>query len=232
MLQIAVCEGETQVSNALKQWVSREVISCEITVFEKPKEVIEARKHFDILFLEADGQENESLHIAESVKQKFGTLVILISSKKDHVFEAFDVEAFHYLLKPLEEEKVKQVLFRAVKKTMEWKDKEPLVVRVGRSYYHIQKEQILYIENMGRKVVLHMKNKEITYYAKMEELGELLGSNFFRCHRGYFVNFAAVKSYEAGSILLKNGECILMAKQKYNSFAAAYAEFLRKKNES
>lgn len=229
MLQIAVCEGEDQVCNALKQWVSQEVLSCEITMFKKPKEVLEVGKRFDILFLEADGQEHDSLHIAESVKQQYGTLVILISEKKDYVFEAFDVEAFHYLLKPLEEEKVKQVLLRAAKKAMDWKDKEPLVIRVERSYYHIRKEQILYIENVGRKVVLHMKNKEIAYYAKMDELKDVLGSRFFRCHRGYFVNFAAVKSYEVGSILLKNGETILMAKQKYNDFSAAYAEYLRKK---
>lgn len=169
--------------------------------------------------------------MAETVKRQSGTLVILIGSDKEQVFDAFEVEAFHYLLKPLEEEKVKQVLLRAVKKKREWKDKEPLIIRVNRSYYHIRKEQILYIENLGRKVVLHMKSKEIAYYAKMNELEEVLGSRFFRCHRGYFVNFAAVKSYEAGSILLKNGETILMAKQKYNDFAAAYTEFLRRKHE-
>lgn len=231
MLQIAVCEDEASVCNALEQWIKQELLSCEMTVFRKPEEVLEAGKRFDILFLEADRQEHGSLHVAETVKRQSGTLVILIGSKKEHVFHAFDVEAFYYLLKPLEEEKVKQVFLRAVKKTREWKDKEPLMIRVERSYYHIRKEQILYIENVGRKVVLHMKHKEIAYYAKMNELEEVLGSRFFRCHRGYFVNFAAVKSYEAGSILLKNGETILMAKQKYNDFAAAYAEYLRRKNE-
>lgn len=231
MLQIAVCVDEASVCNALEQWIKQEVLSCEVTVFRKPLEILESRKYFDILFLEADGQGHDSFHVAETVKRQSGTLVILIGSEKEQVFEAFDVEAFHYLLKPLEEEKVKQVFLRAVEKKREWKDKEPLIIRVERSYYHIRKEQILYIENVGRKVVLHMKSKEIAYYAKMNELEEVLGSRFFRCHRGYFVNFTAVKSYEAGSILLKNGETILMAKQKYNDFSAAYAEFLHRKKE-
>lgn len=230
-MQIAVCGEEASVCNVLRQWIKQEVLSCEITVFRKPLEILESGKHFAILFLEADGQERHSFHVAETVKRQSGTLVILIGSDKEQVFDAFEVEAFYYLLKPLEEEKVKQVLLRAVKKKREWKDKEPLIIRVNRSYYHIRKEQILYIENLGRKVVLHMKSKEIAYYAKMNELEEVLGSRFFRCHRGYFVNFAAVKSYEAGSILLKNGETILMAKQKYNDFAAAYTEFLRRKHE-
>lgn len=61
----------------------------------------------------------------------------------------------------------------------------------------------------------------------MGELEELLGKGFFRCHRGYLVNLQAVRSYDAGTIQLKNGETILMAKQKYNAFVSAYMEFLR-----
>ena len=104
--------------------------------------------------------------------------------------------------------------------------KEPILVRVAGTSYRIDREKILYAENVGRKVALHMKDSQITYYAKMKEVEELLGGQFFRCHRGYLVNFKAVKSYETGSILLKNGEQILMAKQKYNDFVRAYAQYL------
>lgn len=113
----------------------------------------------------------------------------------------------------------------------EWnRDADPLLIRANGTYYRIEREKVLYVENEGRKVVLHMKNNQISYYAKMKDAEELLGDSFFRCHRGYLVNLKAVKSYECGSMLLKNGERILMAKQKYNEFAAAYAEYLRKKS--
>ncbi len=228
MFEIAVCEAQDAVRDRLQTWVKEECASCSrIAFFTKAEELLETEKHFDILFLAMDGQKEESLKIAEHMGKEWGTRVIFMSESKDDVFDVFDVEAFYYLLKPLEEEKTKEVLHRAITKTKDRKDKEPLIVRVERSYYHIPKDKIWYIENLGRKVVLHMKNREITYYAKMNELEEVLGSHFFRCHRGYFVNFAAVKSYESGSILLKNGESILMAKQKYNEFASAYADYLR-----
>lgn len=108
------------------------------------------------------------------------------------------------------------------------KENEPLLIRADGRYYRIDREKILYAESVGRKVVLHMRSGELAYYAKMREAEEELGSQFFRCHRGYLVNFKAVKSYEAGSIRLKNGETILMSKQKYNEFAAAYAAYLRR----
>lgn len=227
MFEIAVCEAEDAVCNPLRQWIREECVSSRITFFTKAEELWETEKHFDILFLTMDGQKAESLRTAETVRRDYGTRVIFISENREDVFDVFDVEAFYYLPKPLEEIKTKEVLHRAVTKTRDRKDKEPLIVRVERSYYHIPKDKIWYIENLGRKVVLHLKNREISYYAKMNELEEVLGSHFFRCHRGYLVNFAAVKSYESGSILLKNGERILMAKQKYNEFASAYADFLR-----
>lgn len=43
------------------------------------------------------------------------------------------------------------------------------------------------------------------------------------------MNLNAVKGYDTGNIQLKNGEVILMAKQKYSAFVAAYMEFLRRK---
>ena len=93
----------------------------------------------------------------------------------------------------------------------------------------LPKENILYAENDARKIILHLRGEQIAYYSKMSELEGLLGRQFFRCHRGYLVNLGAVKSYDTGSIQIKNGETILMAKQKYGDFVTAYMEYLRKK---
>lgn len=103
---------------------------------------------------------------------------------------------------------------------------EPILVRVNGTSHRIDRSKILYAENIGRKVALHMKDGQLTYYARMKEVEELFGGQFFRCHRGYLVNLGAVKSYETGSIFLKNGEQILMAKQKYNQFVQVYTDYL------
>ena len=102
----------------------------------------------------------------------------------------------------------------------------PLLIKTDGKYCCVDQKTILYAESVGRKVVLHTNTGIIAYYARMKEVAEILGSGFFRCHRGYLVNFAAVKSFEAGTILLKNGETILMAKQKFNDFASAYGTYM------
>lgn len=105
-------------------------------------------------------------------------------------------------------------------------EREAILIRSNGTSHHIERGKVLYAENVGRKVALHTEEGQITYYARMKEVEELLGDQFFRCHRGYLVNLRAIRSYETGSILLKNGERILMAKQKYNDFVRVYAEYL------
>lgn len=105
----------------------------------------------------------------------------------------------------------------------------PLLIKTDGKYRCVDQKTILYAESVGRKVVLHTNTGIIAYYARMKEVEEILGNGFFRCHRGYLVNFAAVKGFEAGTILLKNGENILMAKQKFNDFASAYETYMNKR---
>lgn len=113
MFEIAVCEAQDAVRDRLQTWVKEECASCSrIAFFTEAEELLETEKHFDILFLAMDGQKEESLKIAEHMGKEWGTRVIFMSESKDDVFDVFDVEAFYYLLKPLEEEKTKEVLHR------------------------------------------------------------------------------------------------------------------------
>lgn len=226
MLQIAVCDGEAQVRGHLAELI-KETVGCEVVLYSNGAELCEDDMQPDIVFLEVEKDNKTGIAIAAQ-KRKEDSLIIFISSAKDYVFDAFDVGAFHYLMKPLDEKKIKEVLLRAVHEKRDQEEKKPFIVKVNGSYYHIKKETILYVESAARKAVVHMKNTQLEFYAKMDDLEQELGSQFFRCHRGYLVNLSAVKNYETGSIQLKNGESILMAKQKYNDFAAAYTDYLQK----
>ncbi len=157
----------------------------------------------------------------------YDPILIFIAEGKKHVLDVFDVEAFHYLLKPIDEEKLKEVLKRAENHCKLQKEKEPLIIRVNGENCYVPKEEILYAENYARKVILHLGERQIAYYAKMGELEEQLGESFFRVHRGYLVNLRAVRSYHTAGVVLKNGEEILMAKSKFQKFEEVYMDFLR-----
>lgn len=233
MLQIAVCDDDKSMGEYLRQLIACRLSkesNYKVSVFSSGRELLNAGINFDIFFLDIELKDINGIDMARKLRQESGAVIVFVTALKEYVFDAFDVQAFQYLLKPIDEEKFFKVLDRAMVECRTMKQMEPLVIRVNGAYRNIQKNNILYAENEGRKVVLHMKEEQqITYYAKMGELETLLGKQFFRCHRGYLVNLNEVQSYDVGNIQLKNGENILMAKQKYSEFVTAYMEFLRRK---
>lgn len=232
MLQIAVCDDEKSMGEYLKQLIEtglKEEKDCSVTVFSSGTELLEKGKDFDIFFLDINLKDISGIDMARCLRKETEAVIVFVTALKEYVFDAFDIQAFQYLFKPVDEQQFFQVLDKALMECRLKKQSEPLVIRVNGIYQNIPKENILYAENEARKIVLHLKDEQISFYAKMSELEGVLGEHFFRCHRGYLVNLNAVKGYDTGNIQLKNGEVILMAKQKYSAFVAAYMEFLRRK---
>lgn len=232
MLQIAICDDEKSMGEYLKQLIKRRLKDendYRVTVFSSGTELLKEGKESDIFFLDIDLKDMSGIDMARLLRKETEAVIVFVTALKEYIFDAFDVQAFQYLLKPVDESQFFQVLDKALLECRAKKQSEPLVIRINGVYQNVPKENILYAENEARKIVLHLADGQISYYAKMSELEGILGEQFFRCHRGYLVNLNAVKGYDTGNIQLKNGEVILMAKQKYSMFVVAYMEFLRKK---
>ena len=136
---------------------------------------------------------------------------------------------FHYLLKPVEEKKFSEVFERAKKEVEKrtTRGQKNIFIKTRNRSFTINHDNILYIENRGKKVEIHTSNEIIETYASMNDLEKQLGGNFYRCHRGYLVNMAHIAEYENDSISLSNGENIFMAKERYNEFVKEYMRYLR-----
>lgn len=137
--------------------------------------------------------------------------------------------AFHYLLKPIEEQKFRQVFRRAVRELEKRGDqrRELLVVKTKRQNIILEKGNIYYVESRGKKVAVHTAGETIEVYSSMHGLAGQLGTGFYRCHRSYLVNMAYVAEYSHESIILSNGAYVYLAKEKYGEFVKAYMRYLR-----
>lgn len=214
MLKIAICDDEQPIREYLKRLVEK-CTEGEIRLFVDGGE----------LLAEPDGMET-----ARKIRERSDALIIFVTALREYVFEGYDVGAFHYLLKPIDEQKFTEVMDRAICQIRSKKNVEPLVIKVGGNYVRIPVDDILYAENQARKIMLHTKSKKEPYcfYEKMEVLEQKLGDRFFRSHRGFLVNLQEVARYDNSNIELKNGESVFLAKQKYNDFVTAYMKYLRK----
>lgn len=236
MLKIAVCDNEQPIREYLKS-LTEQCTDSKVSLFENGEALLEDETEYDVILLDIllnQGGDREALNgveVAKQIRKRSDTIIIFVTALKEYVFDGYDVGAFHYLLKPIDEQKFKEVMDRAVRQIQKERGEEPLVIKVDGNYIKIPKSNIIYAENEARKIILHTKNmkeKCYTFYEKMEVLESELGDNFFRSHRGFLVNLEEVRKYDNANILLKNGEKVYLSKQKYNDFVTAYMNYLKK----
>lgn len=175
----------------------------------------------DILFLDIDMPGRDGMELSKLLREQENCpVIVFLTGHSRYVYDAFFVEAAGYLLKPLSEERLKEVLAFAIKKTGLAKG-EVLHLKSGQDTVVVPVKDIYYIENQGRKLLFHTRAGETACYGKMETYEKSLPSYFFRCHRGYLVSLREVVSYDKNSIRLSNGETVLLAAKRRAAFLEA-----------
>lgn len=236
MLKIAICDDEQPIRDYLKK-LTKECVDTEVYAFASGEELLANQIGYDVILLDISlNQDNNAnmlngLDVAKKIRETSDAIIIFVTALKEYVFEGYDVGAFHYLLKPVDEQKFREVMYKAISQIQREKNAEPLIIKIDGNYIKIPVVNIIYAENEARKIVLHTKNmKEETYsfYEKMEVLENKLGNDFFRSHRGFLVNLSEIARYDNTNIELKNGEKIFLSRLKYNDFVTAYMNYLRK----
>lgn len=242
-MNIAVCDDEPNERKSVINLIKIIIPDGCIIEYKSGEELLKADKEFDIVFLDIKMQGVSGIETAKIMRERQSKVeIIFVTGLDEYVLQAFDVRAFHYLMKPVDKSKFLCVLRDVVKMCDEKKELERVVSENnGINKYIVIKTQtntekifindIYCAEVNNRKVILHTKKGAIEYYAKLSDLEAELGEDFFRCHRAYLVHLKYVKRYAATEIELENGTNILMAKQKYTDFVKAYLKYMKRINQ-
>ena len=237
-MQIAVCDDEKEIRELFAEKIGKLYRGAELSLYQSGEELLLSEKEPDILLLDIQLPGKNGMETAKELrKRNKKTIIIFVTALDDFVFQAFDVGAFHYLVKPFDDGKFAEVLQNAVKqyedrKKLESagqkKEKQSLLITTGGEHISVNVEDIVYAEVFDRKVMIHTMDSDIEYYGKMKELEEKAGDEFFRTHRSFLVNFGFVRKYDAATVYLKKGQA-LMAKQNYGEFVKQYLRYNQRK---
>ena len=208
-MRIAICDDEKNIRELIGNKVAKQYPEAEIVFFQSGVELLLSDKHVDILFLDIQMSGRDGMETARELRKKDKSVILIfVTAVEEYVFQAFDVGAFNYIVKPIDDTKFVDVLCRAVD---EWHSQDTNVREPEANYVMINNggvhtkviiEDIVYAEVFNRKVVIHKLDDEIEYYGKMSDLEAVAGDSFFRPHRAYLVNFKYVEKYDATTIYL------------------------------
>lgn len=237
-MQIAVCDDEKEIRDLFAEKIRRLYPQAELALYASGEELLLSPMPPDILLLDIQMPGKNGMETARELRRKYkDTVLIFITGLEDFVFQAFDVGAFHYLVKPFKDEKLFQVLESAAARLEEqksWKsgrgkeELSDLVIISEGKHFVVSLKKLVYAEVFNRKIMLHTIDSDIEYYGRMKELVRKTGDDFYRPHRSYLVNFNYIKKYDASVIYLEKGQA-LMSKQNYQDFVKRYLRFIQKK---
>ena len=232
LTEIAICDDEEIIIERIADLIKKQNTDCNIESFQSGNELLAAKRRYDLIFLDIQMDGINGMDTAKAIREyDRKAVIIFVTAVKEYVFEAFDVGAFHYLLKPIGEQKFAEVFENAVREVRECRiqrETPTLFIKTKNKSYTFNQSEIVFIESRNRKAAIHTAGNTLEVYAVMNELQKELGNSFYRCHRGYLVNMAHITEYSSDMIEMDNGERVYMAKEKYPEFVREYMRYLRK----
>ena len=213
-MQIAICDDEVSMVQILEEKIKKLLPDAVIDKYLSGDELIASGSKPDILFLDIQMPGMDGMETAKMLRQDNEDMILIfVTAAEEYVFQAFDVGAFHYLVKPFSDEKLKEVVTKAVhnikRSSRLEKDEKYIMVQTAGSHIKIFLRDIVYAEVYNRKVIIHTRSTDIEYYGKLQELSDMAGTDFFRTHRAYLVHFKYVEKYDAtnaiAQMLVANG---------------------------
>ena len=143
------------------------------------------------------------------------------------VFQSFEVQAYDYLVKPVDEKLFEKTMERCLA-SIQSASEDSLLVQKGYEGRIIRKDEIVFCEIIERKIYLNLASGEILdYYERIEKLETKLGENFFRCHRSYLINLRHLKGYKNGTAYMDNGREVPVSRLRSKEFSGVVLQYMK-----
>lgn len=182
----------------------------------------------DITFIDVDMRQLSGMELAGMVN--LYTSVVFTTAFPEYALQAFEKEAFDYLLKPINYGRFVKCIQKARRKikkrpggdVLSRDDFFNIKSEIKGRMVKIRFDEVMYIEGAVNYIQIHTREEKHMTYLTMKEIARHLPEhNFARIHRSFIVNISYVKVIERARLKLENGESLIMGdhyKQKFLDF--------------
>ncbi len=234
-MRICICDEDSRFIKELRSRIfafQTQAACFEISDFSCPEQLLEYYKGggcFDIVFISVSPEQSlNGIEAAEKIREAAPkTIIIFVSEKSDFVFEAFRIEALHFLVKPVSQRDFAEAFTRAVKKYKRLN--ASLILKWESTRTKINIKEISYVEGYRRHLTVHTAGGCFEAVGKISEIYDaLLPHGFVRVHQGFIINMNYIKCFRTGEVELTDGSKIPVSVRKQRDALRAYDYFIEK----
>ncbi len=231
-MRFAVCDDEAEIRRDISDRITALCPGASVTEFSSGGELLAGAGGFDIIFLDIGMDGLDGMQTARMLRQNgCRAAIIFVTAFEDRVFDAFDVGAFNFLVKPVSTQKFTEVLKKAIDSRTEPVATETsdrfIAVKSGGVSTKLALSEIMYAEVFDRILILHTVSGKVEYRGRLNEFEKCTDETFFRTHRSYLINLRYLEKYTSSEVTMENGDCVLLAKQCYSELVRAYLRYIK-----
>ena len=229
MIRIAICDDEKHMADHIKEMVSdffhKKNREISIRTFLSGEDLLSHDGQIDILFLdiEMEPEGMNGIELAAKLRENDSSIqLVFVTGYMDYIADGYDVEALHYLLKPVTEEKLGSVLARALAR-VKAREKE-LFLQTTDGSVRVLSSEIRYLEVQRNYVTIHAA-EEYTVKRTLGDLEKELDESFFRTGRSFIVNLRFVRKITKTQVFLKDGAQVPLSRGLYEGINRAMIQY-------
>lgn len=227
--KIAICDDEQNqieyINSILASWSAHEAHNCDIRAFTSAEAFLfeyEKDKAYDILLLDIELKNMNGIELARRIRKDNNRAeIIFLTSHFEFIGEGYEVDALHYLIKPISENKLTQVLTKAAEK-LSAKPPSVVIFCEGETV-RLYETDILYAESFLHYIVIHAKGKEYRIKESISAFEDKLSDNFYRIHRSYLVSLKHITRISRTFVTVGSTE-LPLSRGKYDDINRAFIE--------
>ena len=218
--RVAICDDSGEdaefVRELLEQWAQQCQIDIQVEVFSSAESFLfryAEDKAFDILLLDIEMGAMDGMTMAKRVQQDNEAVqIVFITGYSDYIAEGYEVAALHYLMKPVNRDKLLSVLDRAIEKRMQ--QERCLNLEAYEELVRIPFYEIRYLDVHQNYIAIHGK-RDYTVKRSLGEFEKELDQRFCRVGRGLIVNLKFIRKVTKTEVHLSDGTVLPLPRGAY-----------------
>lgn len=228
--RVAICDDSQpdaeHVLSLLKNWAKTKQIVIQAECFPSAESFLfhyAEDKTYDILLLDVEMGKMNGVTMAKQIRRDNETVqIIFITGFSDYIAEGYEVAALHYLMKPVNEQKLFAVLDRACEKLV--LNERCLNLSLSGEMVRIPLHEIRYLDVRQNYVTVHAK-EEYTVKRTLGEFEKLLDDRFVRVGRAMIVNLTYIGRVTKTDVHLSDGTVLPLPRGAYEPLNRAIISY-------